>query len=224
MNPIKPTFKTEILPILFILVAAVSAFYFYAHFPEQVPMHWNMAGEIDRYGSRMSGAFSIPAVIIGMYLLFLLIPYIDPRRERYQQFRKVYHFFKAYIMFFMLAIYYLIALNALGYKAEVGLWVPIMVGILFIIIGNYLSKVKPNWFVGIRTPWTLSSEEIWNKTHRVGGKLFILGGLLMIVIPFVPNVYKLAIFFFIIPLILVGTIGYSLILYLKEKKNGKSNN
>ncbi|MFH1822383.1 MAG: SdpI family protein [Patescibacteria group bacterium] len=219
MNPIKPTLKTEILPLIFIILAAISSFYFYAHFPERVPIHWNFAGEVDNYGSRATGAFLFPAIMIGMYFLFLLLPYLDPKKDRYQQFRKVYHFFKAYLIFFMLAMYFITGFNALGYNIPVGLWVPVLVGLLFIIIGNYLGKIKPNWFIGIRTPWTLSSEEVWNKTHRFGGKIFILGGIIMIAIPFVPTYLVSWVFMVDIVLILVGTIGYSYILYLREKKN-----
>ncbi len=216
-NPITPTFKTEIWPIILIIIAITASFYFYAHFPEQVPIHWNMAGEVDNFGSRTTAAFLFPAIIFGMYLLFLLLPYIDPKKERYAQFRKIYHVFKTFIIFFMVAIYFITSLNALGYKIPVGLWTPVLVGLLFIIIGNYMSKIKSNWFIGIRTPWTLSSEEVWNKTHRLGGKVFILGGALMMLMYFLPVKLRLPLFIIIIVIILLGTTGYSYWLFRKEK-------
>ena len=225
-NPIKPTFKTEILPIILVLLAGLSSFYFYLHFPEQVPIHWNIKGEVDNYGSRTTGAFLFPAIILGMYLLFLALPYIDPKKRRYEQFRRVYHVFKTIIVFFMVVIYFIASLNALGYRIPVGLWVPVSVGLLFFIIGNYMGKIKSNWFVGIRTPWTLSSEEVWNKTHRFGGKVFILGGVLMTLMYFLPVKLQLPLFIFIIVIILVGTVGYSYILYKneeKQKENKKNN-
>ncbi len=218
MNPTKPTIKTEILPLLLILTAVISSFYFYARFPEQVPIHWNIAGQPDNWGGRATAAFLFPAIVIGMYLLFLLLPLIDPKKERYRQFRKVYHVFKTVLILFMVAIYFISSLNALGYNLSVELWVPILVGLLFIILGNYLAKIKPNWFMGIRTPWTLSSEEVWNKTHRLGGKIFILGGILMAIEGFLPVSYRLPIFFFTIGLIVVGTVGASYFFYRQEKK------
>ena len=223
-NPITPTFKTEIWSIILISIAVTASFYFYAHFPEQVPIHWNMAGEVDNYGSRATAAFLFPAIVLGMYLLFIVLPYIDPKKERYAQFRKVYHVFKTFIIFFMVAIYFVASLNALGYKIPVGLWTPALVGLLFIIIGNYMSKIKSNWFIGIRTPWTLSSEEVWNKTHRLGGKVFILGGALMISMYFLPIKLRWPLFVVIIIIILLGTIGYSYWLFRKEEKRKDSLN
>lgn len=224
MNPIRPTLKTEVLPILLLVIAVLASFYFYAHFPERVPIHWNMAGEVDNYGTRATGAFLFPGILVGMYLLFLFIPYIDPKKARYVQFRKVYHIFKAFMIFFMAAIYFIASLNALGYNIPVGLWVPTMVGLLFIIIGNYMGKIKSNWFMGIRTPWTLSSEEVWNKTHRFGGKVFILGGVLFILMNFLPLDWRWPMFIVIMIIILFGTIGYSYILYRQEEKKKSSLN
>ena len=178
-NPIKSTIKTELLPIIIILAAVISSFYFYSNFPDKVPIHWNVAGEVDRYGSRTIGAFLFPAIILGMYLMFLGIPYIDPKKERYTQFKRVYHVFKNLLIVFMTAMYFITSFNALGYDISVATWIPLMVGALFVFLGNYMSKLKPNWFMGIRTPWTLSSEEVWNKTHRLGGKVFIGGGVIL---------------------------------------------
>lgn len=222
-NPIKPTIKTELLPIIIILIAAISSFYFYANFPEQVPIHWNAAGEVDNYGSRAIGAFLFPAIILGMYLMFLGIPYIDPKKERYSQFSRVYHVFKNLLIIFMAGIYFIASFNALGYDVSVATWIPLMVGVLFIFLGNYMSKIKPNWFMGIRTPWTLSSEEVWNKTHRLGGKVFIGGGIALMTMNFLPASFRMPLFVSAILIMVVGTIGYSYFLYNKEQKTNEKN-
>ncbi|MFA6321856.1 MAG: SdpI family protein [Candidatus Buchananbacteria bacterium] len=180
MNPVKPTFKTEVIPIIAILLSVLASFYFYANFPDLVPTHWNYRGEIDGYAPKLFGAFFFPALIIGIYLFFLFLPYLDPQKNRYQEFAKVYHTFKTLIVLFMVFIYFFTGLAGLGYPAPVNIVVPIGVGILFLVLGNYLGKIKPNWFMGIRTPWTMSNEEVWNKTHRLGGKIFMLIGLFMI--------------------------------------------
>ena len=219
MSPIKPTIKTEILPILIVILAIISSFYFYANFPEQVPIHWNAAGEVDGYSSRVVGAFLFPGIIIGMYLMFLLFPYIDPKKERYSQFRNVYHIFKTVLVLFMAAIYFIVSFNALGHNIPVEFWIPIMVGILFILLGSYMSKIKINWFMGIRTPWTLSSEVVWNKTHRVGGKVFMLGGAMIAFTVFAPTMLRMIMFFTAIGLIVLGIVVYSYIAYRQEEKN-----
>jgi len=217
-NPIKPTIKTEFIPLLLIILTLASAVYFYNNLPERVATHWNFAGVVDGWGSGKSQAIAIPSMIIGMYLLFLLMPYLDPRKERYEQFSKVYHIFKTIMIGLLTIIYFIVCLNGLGYNLPVGIIIPGLIGLLFIIIGNYMAKLKLNWFVGIRTPWTMSSEEVWNKTHRFGGKMFILAGLLMMAEIVVPNSWKLAIFIITMILLLGGTIGYSYLVYLKEKK------
>ncbi|MFA5080836.1 MAG: SdpI family protein [Candidatus Paceibacterota bacterium] len=217
-NPIKPTFKTETLPILFVALVVISSFYFYSHFPNIVPTHWGISGEVDGWGSRNT-AFIIPAIIIGMYLMFLLLPFIDPKKEKYEQFTKPYHVFKNILILFMAVMYFVASFAALGYDLPVGTIIPVMVGLLFVIMGNYMSKIKRNWFIGIKTPWTLSSEEVWNKTHRFGGKMFIFGGILMAIEPFLPVVSRLPVFIFTIIILSFGTMGYSYLVYLKEKKN-----
>jgi len=223
-NPIKPTVKSEVVSIIALMAVGIASVYFYYHFPEQVPIHWNIVGEVDRWGSGISSAISIPLIMIGMYLMFIFIPFADPRKERYNQFRKVYHVFKTLIIVFMALIYFITGFNALGYNLPIGILIPALVGVLFVLIGNYMGKIKMNWFVGIRTPWTLSSEEVWNKTHRFGGRMFILAGLIMIITPFFPVYFKGWLFFLAIAIILLGTIFYSYILYLKETKNKKNEN
>ena len=215
----KPTIKTEIVSIILLIIMAIGAWYFYQNLPEVVPSHWNFAGEIDGYSSRTVAAVAIPLLALGMYALFLILPYFDPKREHYENFGKVYAIFKTAILALLAILYFAANLNGLGYNVPIGTLTPILIGGLFIVIGNYLSKVKSNWFVGIRTPWTLSSEEVWNKTHRVSGKLFMLVGLIFILEPFMPPSFRAPIFIASMVILLVGTIGYSYWEYRKEKNN-----
>ncbi|MDD4271257.1 MAG: SdpI family protein [Patescibacteria group bacterium] len=222
-NPIKPTIKTEFIPLLLIILTAAASVFFYNNLPERIATHWNFAGQVDAYGSGKAQAVALPSMIIGMYLLFLVFPYLDPKKERYEQFSKVYHIFKAIILGLLVIVYFIVGLNGLGYNLPVGVIIPFLIGLLFIIIGNYMAKIKMNWFMGIRTPWTLSSEEIWNKTHRFGGKIFVLAGLLMMAETILPLSWKLPVFVFMIAALLFGTIGYSYIIFLLEKKKKKFN-
>jgi uncharacterized membrane protein len=160
----------------------------------------------------------MPLVAIGMYILFIFIPSLDPKKEKYQQFAKVYFLFRLLILLMMLVIYLIASFNTLGYNVRVEVWIPVAIGLMFIILGNYMGKIKANWFMGIRTPWTLSSDEVWNKTHRLGGKLFMIFGVLLLITPLLPysNIFATL----VLPAIAVSliTIVYSYILYKKEKK------
>lgn len=216
-NPIKPTIKTEIFPIFLIIIPVIASFYFYTHFPGRVPIHWNFQGQVDNYGSPFFAAFFFPALLIFLYILFLFLPYADPKKDRYQEFSGVYHIFKGIIIFFMAAIYFIASLNGIGYNLPIGLFVPSLIGIMFIIMGALMPRIKPNWFMGIRTPWTMSSEEVWNKTHQFGGKVFIVGGILFALIPFFPASFRAPALIAFIITILFGTIGYSYYAYRKEK-------
>lgn len=217
-NPIKPTWKTEILPILLILFSVISSGIMFSNMPERIPIHWNFKGEIDNWESSLNHVLIMNIVIIGIYLLFIFLPYIDPRKKRYEQFKKIYHIFKNIILVFMVGIFFLTNLNAMSYNININVCIPLAVGILFIIIGNYMGKIKTNWFMGIRTPWTLSSEEAWNKTHRLGGKLFILSGFLIAIDGLLPINYRMPVFILAIAIILIGTFLGSYLIYLKNKK------
>jgi uncharacterized membrane protein len=172
----------------------------------------------DRYSGKFTGAFAIPMMLAGMYLLFLILPIFDPKRDRYQSFEKVYHFFKAAIILLLLGVYIASGLYNLGYNVKISLVIPLLIGILMILIGNYMGKIKNNWFVGIKTPWTLSSENIWNKTHRMGGYMFILFGLIIIVSPFLPAKWGIVAFITGVILVVFGTMVYSYLIYRKEQK------
>jgi len=217
-NPIKPTLKTEIAPLILIIASVILSFYFYARWPAQVASHWNFRGIVDGYSSSVFMAFFFPLLFIGMYILFWVLPYIDPKRERYAEFAKTYHIFKAVIIAALFAVYVATGIYNLGYNFNVGIAVAVIIGILMIIIGNYLGKIKFNYFMGIRTPWTLASETVWNKTHRVGRWLFILFGTALIVSPFLPEALGIIVFIAGAVIAIVGSFFYSYIAFIQEKK------
>lgn len=121
-------------------------------------------------------------------------------------------------MIFMFALYLLTSLYNLGYQINITTWTTLLIGALFIIIGNYMGKIKYNWFMGIKTPWTLSSEKVWNKTHRLSGWLFILLGIIVIATPYLPDQVGLIVFFTSIIVVVAGSFAYSYYLYRIEKK------
>lgn len=215
--PIK--FRREAPIIILILISIVSSFWFYQRMPEVVPVHWGINGQADGFGPKWFAAFFFPVLIIGLYLLFTFLPHLDPKKERYREFAESYQKFKFGFTAFFVFIYFVASLAGIGYNVPVGKVVAMGTGILIILIGNYLGKIKPNWFVGIKTPWTLSNEEVWSRTHRFGGKLFVLSGSLTLFGTFLrPEVM----FGLVIgPILLSSLISviYSYIIYKKLPKN-----
>ncbi len=216
--PFRISWGTEILPVLIVAGAVVLGIYFYAHFPDKVAGHWNFAGVVDRYTGRAEGAFGMPILLVIMYLLFLVLPVIDPKKERYEEFERYYRVFETAILSALLVIYLAMGLFNLGYPVNIGNVVSGCVGLLFIILGNFMGKIKNNWFVGIKTPWTLSSENVWNKTHRMGGRLFIIYGLVIMATPYLSFHAAGAIFIAGAGLTVLGTMGYSYWLFKQEQK------
>jgi len=218
-NPTKATWRTEILPLILIGFGLICSFYFYAHFPQQVPTHWNFRGEIDGWSGKAFAAFFFPALNLGIYLLFLGMPYLDPKKDRYAEFARPYHIFKNFMVGFLTVVYFYVGLAGLGYNYPVNYVIPPGIGILFLAMGNYLGKIKPNWFMGIRTPWTLSNEEVWNKTHRLGGKMFIVMGILMIAGVVLPPGLFYSGFMFGVVIAALVPIVYSYWLFRQLEKN-----
>jgi uncharacterized membrane protein len=208
----------EIFPIFLIVLSFFASVYFYLHFPARVPTHWNYSGQIDGWSSGGFAAFFFPFLNLGIYLLLTFIPMIDPKKENIDQFGKYYIMFKSAMVFFMTAVYFMVGFAGLGYNIPIGTYVPVMVGFLFIFLGNYLEKIKMNWTIGMRNPWTLSSETVWNKTNRLTGKLFMIAGVLIAMEAITPKVLIIPVFIFAISMIIVVPTVYSYLLFKKEKK------
>lgn len=153
--------------------------------PDRVPVHWNISGQVDRYGGKFEGLLLVPLIALGVYVLFLLLPRIDPGRANYAQFGTAYAAVRIGVISFMAALDTFVLLTARGARIPVTDVVTAVAGTLFIVVGSVLGKIRPNWFVGVRTPWTLSSKRAWVKTHRLGGWLFILAGVAVVVVGFV---------------------------------------
>jgi len=147
--------------------------------PDRIPLHWNVVGEVDRYGGKGEGLLALPLAALGIYLLMVLLPRVDPGRANYPRFASAYLVIRASIVMLLAVLYGLVHLWIRGIRVDVATVTPLLVGALFVVLGNLLGKIRPNWFVGIRTPWTLSSKMAWTRTHRLGGWLFILAGLLI---------------------------------------------
>lgn len=150
--------------------------------PERLPVHWGLSGEIDRYGGRFEGLVLLPITALGVYLLLRYLPRLDPGRANYALFGGAYALIRLAVLGTLAAVYGIVLLWAWGRPVDAAGLVPSLVGGLLVVVGSVLGKVRPNWFVGIRTPWTLSSKLAWAKTHRLGGWLLIADGLALVIV------------------------------------------
>jgi len=185
--------------------------------PDKMASHWNAQGEVDGYMSKFWGVFLMPTVSVGLFLLFLLMPKIDPLKANIEKFRKYYDGFIVMMIAFLFYAYALTIAWNLGFVFNMTQFMMPAMGLLFYYIGILTEKAKRNWFIGIRTPWTLSSEKVWNKTHNIGGKLFKAVGVIALLGIFFP---KQMLFFVFFPVIFVAgyLIVYSYVEFQKEKK------
>jgi len=218
-SPISYSIKSEGLPILLLVASFILGGYFYSLFPQQVATHWNFQGEPNGFSGKFFGAWFLPILTVSLYGLFLVLPKIDPKKERYAEFAAAYHIFKGLIVLIIFLIFITTGFYNLGYNLPIGKLVPAAVGLLMVVLGILMPKIKPNWFMGIRTPWTLSNKDVWNKTHRLGGHLFMLFGLGLILTPFLPPSISPIILFGGAGAIVIGTFLYSCLLYRQGKEN-----
>ena len=186
--------------------------------PDRIASHWNAAGEVNGYMSKFWGLFLVPFIMTGFVALLAFLPRIDPHKKNYEKFWNYYEGFILLFALFLLAIQAQIVLWSIGYQISPNITFPLLVGALFIYLGFLLSHAEQNWFVGIRTPWTLSSETVWKKTHLLGGKLFKIAGIISCLGIFA-GVY--ALWFIILPalVVAVSTVAYSYFEYQKELRD-----
>ncbi|NQU82507.1 MAG: SdpI family protein [Parcubacteria group bacterium] len=170
----------EAIPLTLIFIMAVLAVSLFKApcLADKLPSHWNAAGEIDGYSGKSFVLIFYPLLTLGVYLLMLLLPKIDPFRKNYEKFKTPYYFMRLFIVVLFFALYCYTLLAAIGYKFNIMYFMIPTLSLLFSGFGFIMPKIKRNYFVGIRTPWTLQSDEVWERTHKFGGKAFIVGSII----------------------------------------------
>lgn len=207
-----------VLGAILILIAALVGVLFYPQLPERMASHWNINNQVDGYISRFWGAFLMPLISLGLLVLFMLIPQIDPLKANIAQFRGYFNIFILLLIVFMAYLHGLTLAWNLGYTGfNMGSALLPALGLFIFFIGFLLEKAKRNWFIGIRTPWTLSSDKVWDETHRLGATLFKVSGLLAILGAFLPEI---AFWLMFVPLIgsSLFLVIYSYVLYAREER------
>lgn len=152
----------------------------YRRLPARVPIHWNLHGVVDGWAGPLRAALLLPSLSLGVWLLLVALPRIDPRRENYAKFRGSYDLVIAATITMLVALHVMVLAAGLGVSVPIARVTPVAIGALMVVLGNVLPRARPNWWFGIRTPWTLSNDRVWERTHRVGGYLMMLSGLVLI--------------------------------------------
>jgi len=200
-----------------IVLAFAIALWFYPQMPERIAVHWGMEGNADGFAQKEFWIFLVPILMIILALLLYLVPKLDPKKKNIEQFWEKYCWFIAAMEIFMLYIQILMITWNLGFEFNMGqALAPAFAG-LFYFIGSLVQVAKQNWTVGIRTPWTLSSKSVWEKTHKLGGKMFkgcALVAILGLVLP------KYSLLLVIAPVVFAALylFAYSYLEYSKERK------
>ncbi|MFH1295050.1 MAG: DUF1648 domain-containing protein [bacterium] len=207
--------KKEILPILLILITLAIGFYFYPQLPDRIPSHWNVNGQIDGFMPKTFAAFFFPGLFIFVYLLLSVLPLMDPHKTNIELFENSYFWFKVTLLLFLAGIHFITIYAAFGKEVDIGRFVSWGVGILFLFIGWMMPRIKKNYTIGIRLPWTLYSEVVWDKTHKLGSQLFMaLAGILLLA-SFLPGVLTFWILMGGIILLMIILVAYSYLEYRK---------
>ncbi len=169
------------IPALIVVIAVAATLSVYSGLQDQIPVHWDFHGQANGWISRFWGAWLMPLVIAVLGVVLKGLPYIDPRRENYAKFAGAYEGMVILIMAYGLGVHFLLLAAGLGKPVSIAHWVPLGVGLLLAGLGILLPYARSNWFFGIRTPWTLSNDKVWDRTHRVGGPVMVVTGLLIAV-------------------------------------------
>jgi len=211
------TRTTIIVVSIMIIASTLVGIALWSQLPDPMASHWDVNDQVNGYMSKFWGVFLMPLMTTGLFMLFLAIPNIDPLKANIAQFRETFNLFIALFVGFMVYIYILTLLWNLGYTGfnMSNAMLPAL-GVLYFFIGYMLRKAKRNFFIGIRTPWTLSSDRVWDETHRVGSVLFMIAGALAFLGAFVGS--KAAIWFVMVPILasVLITLVYSYLLYQRE--------
>jgi len=213
------TRTTSIIVLSLIAFTVLAGILLWGQLPEQMASHWNANDEVDGYMSKFWGVFMMPLITLGMFALFAVIPNIDPLKANIAQFRGVFNWFIIFIAVFMLYVHGLTLAWSLGYQNfKMSTVMLPFLGILFIFIGYMLKRARRNFFIGIRTPWTLSSDIVWDKTHQLGSVLFMFSGAMAIIGSFFGGMFAFWLLFTPLMISVIATIIYSYILYRKETR------
>ncbi len=211
--------RKRVLPAALILAGMIGfTFWAWPQLPPRIATHFNLAGQPDGWSPRLVGALLLPGLGALLLLLFSALPRMDPLRRNFPANEPVWWLLCMGIMAVLAAVQLLILGSALGWALDASVVVGMSVGGLFILLGTQLRRTRPSWFLGIRTPWTLSSEEVWRRTHSLGGILFVLAGFGIMGAGLVRTRAVLAVAVALGLVAVLVPVGYSWVLWRREEE------
>ena len=210
---IKKNLPKLIITSIITLIPIIIGIILWDKMPEQVPVHWNINGEVDGFATKTQAVFVMPLVLVAAHWICVLGTNLDPKKQNISD--KVFTLVLWIIPVLSLLCNSFVYATALGHNVNVEVIMPLFMGALFVVIGNYLPKCKQSYTLGIKLPWTLNDEENWNKTHRLAGFLWVICGVMIMVTAFLGKFWLL--FVVLIPMVIIPTV-YSYLLY-KKKEN-----
>ena len=211
---IKSNIKKMVIPSLVTLLPILFGIIVWDKLPAELPIHWNFAGEIDNYAGKGFVVFGIPPLMLFVHWLCVLGTALDPKNKN--QNKKPMGVIIWSIPFVSLLLAFIIYSEALGYHMNVEAVAFVLIGVLLLVIGNYLPKCKQNYTLGIKVVWALETEENWNATHRFAGKLWTVGGILLVFCGFLPTPWNLVLFLSLTFPMVIAPVVYSYLYYKKH--------
>ena len=202
--------------ILLTVVSLLLSLTVFSSLPEQIPAHWNVHGTVDRFAPKLT-VFIFPGIIFLITILFQFMRRTDPNSDNYDKFQREYHRYTFVIGLVFFAVQIMTIAAAFRMDFNVNLIFCLGIGSLFIFIGNLLPKTKHNYFIGIRTPWTLADEQNWFRTHRLAGKIWVLGGLIVALTALAPESFQVPVFLTILAVMVVTPFVYSYTEFRKKR-------
>ncbi|BCU81116.1 hypothetical protein JIR001_08990 [Polycladomyces abyssicola] len=190
----------------------------YPQLPPKMAVHFGISGQPDGYQPKSTFLISQALLLLAIPLLIKYLPVLDPKRENYNKFRRFYEIFRLTITTFLAVMFGLVLAFNLGYHIHMQMAVLLMVGLIWMVIGNFLGQIRFNYFFGIRTPWTLADEEVWRRTHRLAAPLWVVAGVLMLVAAFLPGWLAVGVLVVGIGLTAVIPGVYSLVVYRRRHR------
>ncbi|HCC06573.1 MAG TPA: hypothetical protein DEP72_00200 [Clostridiales bacterium] len=205
---------------ILIFLSIIGNILVYPYLPDVIPVHWGINGEVNGHGEKWM-SFITALLPLGMYLLAYLAPFIDPKRENYKLHATAYSYITIAVVIFLIILHWLtVAVNFYD-NIDVVFSMRVIFGLLFVVLGKYMRQLKFNYFAGIRTPWTLASEEVWNKTHDLGGYVFMILGIIMLATIFLSHEIGFAIMMIGVIVLTLGLFIYSYFEFARIRKNNK---
>ena len=205
-----------VLHWLLMALAFIATALAWSQMPERVPVHWNIAGEVDRYGGRLEAGLLVPGIMLLVWGLMRFLPRFDPRRAYYAAMADAYDLVVTLILGTMLAVHAVVLGNSVGYRIPMDPVIPLIVGAAFIGLGLVLPRSRPNRWMGFRTPWTLSNDRVWERTHRMAGPTMVFAGVGFVVMAFVRDAWTRIAIIVVIGASVFIPLVYSYIIWRKE--------